>query len=290
MFWKGKVLLSTQILSFLKGADLAFAKLDPPISPKVSLKHGCSISAASLTDIHGITKLLNEWFEPENKRVETAVTAEWIRATYLANHALWIIAKDQGGTIRGCVSSFRIEAPYPNSLGGCGVSHAWGIVDWFCVHPLWRSKGVGSELLETLDYITYRVGRKAHVFLKEGLPLPLHVPVYTTFLKCRRAGNPNRTRINLETGLQLFPYNTIEKKTGLPLIRVGGLRKAPSDAEVKRWEDAIDADLPPCIVFVSGPDCVDANRGWKTDSFVSMYAFRWVAGKWLYSVPNKEII
>lgn len=291
MFWKGKVSFWSQVEAYVKDADLTFATITKPeLSP--TLNPNCSISAASLTDVSDIAKLLNEFFEPVNSRAKTAVTAEWIRSTYLANNAIWIIAKDRAGTIRGCVSSFRSVAPYANSLGGCGISHPWGVVDWFCVHPLWRSKGVGSSLLEALDLITYRLGRKAHVFLKEGLPLPLpHIPVYATFLLCRRAGNKLLMKPRENTSLVLHPYHTVDNDTGLNLIKVEGLRWADSKkVDIDAWENALNTEIPPCIVFVSMADAIDPSKGWKTDSLVSMYAFRWVAGKWLFSVPNKGIV
>jgi hypothetical protein len=41
---------------------------------------------------------------------------------------------------------------------------------------------------------------------------------------------------------------------------------------------------------VSGADRVDEKRGWQIDSMFSLYAFRWIPGKWFGSVPNAEII
>jgi GNAT superfamily N-acetyltransferase len=292
MFWKGKSLAFKQIQSYLKDEDLSLATdlTRPELSSE--LNPHCKISAASVKDVDAIADLLNRWFEPLSRRVATDVTGEWIRSTYLAHAALWLVARDRGGTIRGCISSFRIQAPYPNSLGGCGVMHPWGIVDWFCVHPLWRNKGVGTALLEALDVITFRVGRKAHIFIKEGLPLmPPQMPVYTTFLKCRRAGKTGITSLREDAGLVVYNYHMTEKDTGLPLIRIEGLRGPTiKDHHITRWEDALDSELPPCLVFVSEPDHIDASRGWKTDSLVSMYAFRWIAGKWLGSVPSQEIV
>jgi GNAT superfamily N-acetyltransferase len=294
MFWKGKVSFISQLDAFIRQKDVSFATIAKPelspIHPVTST--GCKISAASLIDVSGIAMLLNQHFEPGNNRVQTAVTPAWIRATYLGNYAIWIIAKDRGGTIRGCVSSFRVKDPYPNSLAGCGVMNPWGIVDWFCVHPLWRSKGVGTSLLEALDIITYKIGRKAHVFLKEGLPLPLpHLPVYVTYLMCRKAGNPSVTKMREDCGLVIHPYHTIDKDSKLNLIKVEGLRGAPlGKHHIDEWEDALDRELPPCIVFVTADDQIDMSRGWKTDSFISMYAFRWLPGKWLFSLPNQQII
>jgi hypothetical protein len=89
------------------------------------------------------------------------------------------------------------------------------------------------------------------------------------------------------TGLAVYPYSEIERESGIPLIRVEGLQ---NKTDLKEWEDALDSKLPVSWVFVSGSYPVDDKRGWKTDSLVSMYAFRWSPGKWLGSVPHTSII
>jgi GNAT superfamily N-acetyltransferase len=291
MFWTGKVDTITQLYAFMKQNDLAVAT--DLVQPVLKDKRDSTfrISVGSIKDCEGIAKLLNEWFEKPDTQVKTDVTAAWVRASFLRDSAIWVIAKDPGGTVRGCVTSFRSVAPYPNALGGCGASHPWGIVDWFCVHPLWRSKGVGSLLLETLDFITLRIGRKAHIFLKEGplLPLP-NVPVYTTVLLCRRAGNPSVTYLREEAGLTMHRYHTKIKGSNLPLYKVEGIRREVESYHINDWEDALDRELPPCWVFVTMADKIDKTRGWQIDSLVSMYAFRWIAGKWFGTTPNAAII
>lgn len=288
MFWKGKVSIFKQIQSFLKQSEVALLDIDKPELPSNKQYGKCRISVSKFKDCQGIANLLNEWFEDLDSRSKANVTPEWIRATYLENEAIWIVAKDPGGTVRGCVATFRIEAPYPNSLSGCGKPNPWGLVDWYCVHPLWRSKGVGSALLETLDYISYQVGRKAHIFLKENLPLPLpHVPIFATFLLCRKAGNPNIKQMSEDTGLAVYPYHEIERKSGLPLVHVEGLH---SKLGLSEWESALDLQLPECWVFVSGCSIVDYEKGWQTDSLISMYAFRWTPGKWLGTKPRDSIL
>jgi len=296
MFWKGKVPFFTQLYDFLKLRDLTFAnELAKPVLPDIHdisiFRRECKISVASIDDCRGISSLLNKYFERADSKTETAVTAEWVRSTFLQESAIWIVAKDIGGTIRGCVTSFRTVAPYPNSLAGCGLMYPWGIVDWFCVDPLWRGKGVSSRLLETLDFITYRIGRKAHIFLKEGVPLPLpHVPIYVTQLRCRKAGSDKVKQMREGTGLTVYLYNAKERATGLPLIRIEGLEGNVTDEQVNEWETALDTELPKCWVFINGASRTNSARGWQSDSLVSMYAFRWNAGKWLGSRPNSEII
>lgn len=288
MFWKGKVSIFKQIGTFLKGSDVSLLDLEAPEIPSDLNPGGCTVSVSKFKDVDGIAKLLNEWFEDPSSKTKANLTPAWIRSTYLDNHAIWIVAKDIKGTIRGCVSSFIIKSPYPNSIAGCGKPHPWGVVDWYCVHPLWRSKGLGSALLETLDLVTYRIGRKAHVFLKEGIPLPLpHVPVYSTWLKCRKAGNPNVKQMSEDSGLVVYPYQEVERATGLPMVKVEGLH---TEKDLEEWENALDNDLPECWVFLTRDCLVKNEKGWKTDALVSMYAFRWTPGKWLGTKPDSSIL
>jgi GNAT superfamily N-acetyltransferase len=292
MFWKGKASISTQLWAFIKQKELALATSLP--QPELLNPGGaCKIGVGSIKDVAGIVKLLNsEYDESETTRSKTDVTEEWVRATFLMYHAIWMVAKDPFGTIRGCIASFKSDSPYPNALGGCSMADPWGLVDWFCVHPLWRDKGVGSEMLEALDLITFRMGRKAHIFLKEGYPLPPpNIPIYSTFLHCRRAGSPLVKKMREGTGLGVVPYQCNDRETGLPLVKVDGIRGYKKDPEqIKLWEDALDNDLPPCWVFVTGADHIDEKRGWRMDSMVSMYAFRWIAGKWLGGVPDSRVL
>ena len=288
MFWKGRVSIFAQLHALAKQSEVALLDLEKPEVPTNLNPGGCKVGVSKLKDVDGISRLLNDWFEEPASKTKAAITPELVKASFIDYRAIWIVAKDSGGTIRGCVSSFMISEPYPNSLGGCGKMHPWGIVDWYCVHPLWRNKGVGSALLETLDLITYRLGRKAHVFLKEGIPLPLpHVPIYVTQLKCRKAGNPLIKQMRNDTGLVVYPYLEVERSSGIPLVRVEGLK---DKNDLKEWEDTLDSQLPVSWVFVSGSSVVDDKRGWQTDSLVSMYAFRWSPGKWLGSVPHISII
>jgi GNAT superfamily N-acetyltransferase len=291
MFWSGRVSGWSQLLAAWKGKEVALVEDLKKPDIYETRNSACAISVATTTDSAGISNLLNESFEGRTSRAETAVTPAWVRSTFLKRHALWIVAKDPGGTIRGCVVSFACPAPYLNSLGGCGGKTTWGVVDWFCVHPLWREKGIGSALLETLDYITHTVGRKAHVFIKEGFPLASQLPVYGTVYWVRKAGRDGVTAMRPNAGLSVWPFQANERETGLPLIRVEGVRGgSPDSAQLKDWEDALDTELPPCWVFVTSVDKRDPGRGWVFDSLVWMYAFRWTAGRFLGDPPNPEIL
>lgn len=287
MFWKGRVNVFKQLYSYFCSEDLTLADLEEPTFTGAT-NTVCEIRPASIADAKGIATLLNEFFEDSKSKAKMAVSVEWVRETF-GYGTLWVVAKDPLGTVRGCISSSRISAPYPTHLGSTSCSMAlreWGLIDWFCVHPLWREKGVGSDLLTAIDFITYTIGRKAHVFLKEGFPLVSQIPIYSTFLKVRKAGNPHIKQMREGTGLLVFPYMCNDSE-GIPLVRVEGLTNGSAE-HVKEWEEALDKDMPPCWVFVSAGQTLDAR--WKQDSLVSVYAFRWNAGKWLGTPPNVEII
>jgi GNAT superfamily N-acetyltransferase len=279
MFWKGRVSLTTNCIEYLRGSHIKLVDLKWPVLPTGELVGGCSISVSSSDDEPGIARLLNAHFEEPGSKARAFITPEIIQKTENDKSAIWMVAKDRMGTIRGCVASIGIGSPYPNNL----PNHIWGLIDWYCIHPLWRSKGIGSALLEALDFITYRLGRKAHIFLKEGLPLQLpHVPIYFTWLKRRRAGSKNVKAI-VNTKLHVESYNTIEKETGLPLLKVDGPK---SQCMIPFWEKMLDTELPECWVFVDNQCDIDHEKGWMTDSLVSMYAFRWTPGKYLGSKPS----
>ena len=294
MFWKGRVSILRQINATWSKHDLAIDTRmpAPELTKNTNSNSHYYVDIGNTGDIKGIVSLLNNYFEPVNSKAKVAVTEEWVRSTFIVNHAIWIVTRDPLNKVRGCISSFRSVAPYLNSLGGCSSNATtWGIVDWFCLEPLWRDMGAGSKMLEVLDFVSYNAGRKAHMFIKEGLPLLSHIPFYTTFLKCRRAGNAKVNKMREGTGLGVYMYHTVEKDTGLHLVRIEGLRGPDIDKQsIKEWEDALDRELPPCWVFVSGADQVDESRGWKLDSLVSVYAFRWLPGKWFGSAPHVDII
>ena len=279
MFWKGRVSLTTNCIEYFSGSHVKLVDLKWPRLPTGELVGGCRISVSTLEDSPGIARLLNEHFEESNSKVRAYITPEIIQKMKSEKEAIWMIAKDRMGTIRGCVASIGTGSPYPNNL----PNHVWGLIDWFCIHPLWRSKGIGSALLEALDFITYRLGRNAHIFLKEGLPLPLpHVPIYVTWLKRRKSGSKN-VKALLDTELDVESYDTIEKETGLPLLKIRG---PESESAMADWEKMLDTQLPECWVFVDNQCPIDHEKGWITDSLVSIYAFRWTPGKWLGSRPS----
>jgi len=55
-----------------------------------------------------------------------------------------------------------------------------GLIDFFCVHEKFRKRGIGSKLLHAMAYECYTRGYVAHLFLKEGMPLTMLPPLYSS--------------------------------------------------------------------------------------------------------------
>jgi len=60
------------------------------------------------------------------------------------------------------------------------------VVDAFCIHPIWRKKGVGDYLLTELNRYANEKQIPYALFLKEGAPLSIfHQPIYTGWYRYR---------------------------------------------------------------------------------------------------------
>ena len=91
---------------------------------------------------------------------------------------------------------------------GCIRYHYIGIfvdkeiycVDCFCIHPLWRKRGVGDYLLTTLHIYCNRKNIPHSLFLKEGIHLPIiHEPFYSGLYVYRKTENRANHIISLTT-------------------------------------------------------------------------------------------
>lgn len=55
-----------------------------------------------------------------------------------------------------------------------------GYIDFFCVHPEFQKKNIGSELLHFVDAVASQQDRQIHFFTKEMSPLYSLPPIYTS--------------------------------------------------------------------------------------------------------------
>jgi GNAT superfamily N-acetyltransferase len=143
------------------------------------------------------------------------------------------------------------------------------VVDWFCVHPEWRGKGVGDYLLHELHHMMDR--RPCAIFVKEGNPLSI-LPYYESAYVYRmvdRTITPNVRALPLQLAYRLMDtYQTFR-----PCFMI---RKESSNQEWKFYRNGIHHILA-CVqdtyqtlygkrmgwitAWIESPGITDAMRG-----------------------------
>jgi len=106
----------------------------------------------------------------------------------LSNTDLLLLARDNSSRIVGCIRYHDIGVLYHNK-------ERIYAVDCFCIHPEWRGKGVGRQLLYRLHCYANQIGIPHAVFLKEGSTVnPFVTPLYSgtyVYRSCSKPNSPN---------------------------------------------------------------------------------------------------
>ena len=116
-------------------------------------------------------------------------------------HRRWvgIEARDEANNLVGLIISKYINILYSSQFPVVPLKEC-GLVDYFCVVPDWRRKGVGTALLFRLHELTRSQGRIAQIFASEGGRGPLSIfSRIPSFIQDRYIWRQrNNARINLE--------------------------------------------------------------------------------------------
>jgi len=106
----------------------------------------------------------------------------------LSKTDLLLIARAKDGKIVGSIRYHDIGILYHNK-------ERIYAVDCFCIHPAWRGKGVGRQLLYRLHSYANEIGIPHAVFLKEGSTVnPFVTPLYSgmyVYRRCIRSNGPS---------------------------------------------------------------------------------------------------
>jgi hypothetical protein len=111
-----------------------------------------------------------------------------------------LVVKDNENQIVGCIRYHYI------GIFVTGDNQEMYCEDCFCIHPLWRKRGIGDYLLTKLHIFVNNNNIPYSMFLKEGAKLGIsHDPFYSGIYVFRKISNP----INNPTP-QITPLNTIQ--------------------------------------------------------------------------------
>ncbi len=124
--------------------------------------------------IISVTEFWQQHFKGRGSTPITVVEVEeldsWLRNEYI------LIAAFNEGHIIGTAMSAPLGSIHRLGIGSTNFRTRW--IDFFCVAPTHRSKGLGSALLNALLDEQKAIGEPASFFLKEGTPL--NIPSFST--------------------------------------------------------------------------------------------------------------
>jgi N-acetylglutamate synthase-like GNAT family acetyltransferase len=114
--------------------------------------HGCIIRKATLNDIYILPEFWGSWFSQSRKTKCCIPLSRVQEAAKDGTWDIWVMIQEKSGNIIGTivrrwVTNVHVkEAFFPRI----------GLIDYFCVHPAWRKKGVGRRLLYTVQADTVK--------------------------------------------------------------------------------------------------------------------------------------
>lgn len=134
---------------------------------------GCTFGKATTDDIAQLPLFWERWFSTPTSRC--CIPEDRIRRSHSAAHwDIYIVRRGGeviGSLVRRWVFGFHVKEAYLPKAG---------VIDFFCVHPAWKKKGVGRTLLSLVHTVTARPG-PPHLMLWESyLPSipPMSAGVY----------------------------------------------------------------------------------------------------------------
>lgn len=140
-----------------------------------------SVNPMTVSNVAEYCSFLETHFYPQSLTIRLKIPAP-IFTTHLQNKS-WIgveVREKPSGRIIGCAVS---------KAAGYMESTPIGIIDYLCIEPVWRKKGLFYVLLRTVyAYAVQAEGRGPHIFKKEG-GLSLIPPLSMDFIIGRPIGS-----------------------------------------------------------------------------------------------------
>ena len=222
-----------------------------------------------------------------------------------------------------CASRERlIGCCFSRSIGRVRGEEA-GVVDFFCVHEGWRSKGIASFMLQELVHLTASAGRLVHFFMKEGLPVSPLPPVWFSQYVCRKRGLPNEMGqyiylVSSNPPASLSAYGITNMPRRVKDSRIYGFiynghtvimcltdlfhRSVPQgltmgeitwvyapDVPIEIQQMAVEAMVDHCVYDILFLDITlprDTRKDWKEDSIYCWYMFNYHPGRFFNQHPQ----
>lgn len=176
---------SQPIITYMSYIQSAFCQYSPPqVLNRIALKKepiripGVTYKRAIMKNAAQYSKFLETYFYINQKDIRL-VLPEKIISDGLSVGGGWcgIEACDIDSRIIGIIFSLPIQYLYSSQFSKEPLIDC-GMVDYFCVAPAWRSKGIASGLLDRFFNLNYKLGRLPHIFASEGNILFHKIPPF----------------------------------------------------------------------------------------------------------------
>ena len=188
-FWKGNPCSPTWkgfIESYIYGYPPRLIESSPPILP-IKLQ-GMTIRFATTSDTEQLPDFWTRFFSGTGKTRCIVPLLHIQAAQAKARWTIIVVVKDEvviGSIVRRWTKLHIKETAWQKA----------GIIDYFCIHPAYRKKGIGRALLSCLHNVTERP-IQPHLMLLEGVQVtmpPISVGVYLS-RRCIGSGVANKIK------------------------------------------------------------------------------------------------
>ena len=188
-FWKGNPCSPTWkgfIESYIYGYPPRLIESSPPILP-IKLQ-GMTIRFATASDTEQLPDFWTRFFSGTGKTRCIVPLLHIQAAQAKARWTIIVVVKDEiviGSIVRRWTKLHIKETAWQKA----------GIIDYFCIHPAYRKKGIGRALLSCLHNVTERP-IQPHLMLLEGVQVtmpPISVGVYLS-RRCIGNGVANKIK------------------------------------------------------------------------------------------------
>jgi GNAT superfamily N-acetyltransferase len=188
-FWKGNPCSPTWkgfIESYIYGYPPRLIESSPPILP-IKLQ-GMTIRFATASDTEQLPDFWTRFFSGTGKTRCIVPLLHIQAAQAKARWTIIVVVKDEiviGSIVRRWTKLHIKETAWQKA----------GIIDYFCIHPAYRKKGIGRALLSCLHNVTERP-IQPHLMLLEGVQVtmpPISVGVYLS-RRCIGSGVANKIK------------------------------------------------------------------------------------------------
>lgn len=168
---------------------------------------GILIKRGIIQNAHEYSKFIETHFE-SRPNISMNIPPNIIENQIARNSWIVIEARNTDNILIGIVVSKLVDLLFSSEFPLQPIKHT-GLVDYFCVAPRWRKKGVATALLFKLHNITSIQGRLGHIFSSEKNSLFNKIPTFVKDIYYFRKRNTIKLKVEVECERDIIINTTL---------------------------------------------------------------------------------